>query len=233
MIQTKFIGSRTGLVLLFASLLFFAAGCAPTQAGKPGTALYTGKPYDGPLYRIAVVAASAPSKFSELESVAYSAAVDALMSHPYFASRFDFVDRENLEQLLGEMSLGASGVIDPLTVPAVGKMVGAQYILLVELVSADLRPLRLSGIHLGNISLGGDSLEIEVTMKLSMLHVESGRLVATVYSRYREMAPTGLSVGDLRIGSTVSERAIAPLIERAATDLVDKLAKVVDLRMGL
>lgn len=208
-------------------LLVMLAACAPTHTANEK--LYTGRPYNGEIHK-AMIIASTPMQLQNMRNLVYDSTLYALMTHPFYSSRYIFVDREHLDQVLTEMNLAASGIIDPTTAPTIGSMVGAQYMFIIKLVSAEFKPVNLSGVHIGNISVGGNAVAMNVAMQLSLLEAESSRLLATTYGRYSKMAPVGLSVASLNVGSSVSEDALSPLINHAVKDLVNKLAKQIDIR---
>lgn len=134
---------------------------------------------------------------------------------------FEILERENVDRLVQEHELAASGLIDTSTAPAFGKMLGAEYILISNITGLSSR--RKSSSIAG---MGGNNYVITARLAARIVEVETGRIVlaATSSASSSEKVPKTRSNGVVRIGTdSVAQWLVDDALEKAADILVDKL----------
>ena len=124
---------------------------------------------------------------------------------------FELLSRTDVDKVVQEHELTATGLVDDSTAPAFGKMLGAEYLLITDITS------------LSNTKKGGKNNYI-VTAKMSarIVEVETGRMVlAATGSATSKVKVTGSLV---RVGTNSFNSELADdALEKAANDLVKNL----------
>ncbi|WP_255418289.1 MULTISPECIES: CsgG/HfaB family protein [unclassified Meiothermus] len=139
----------------------------------------------------------------------------AVFNHPYISKRFDLLERSRIEPVLREQNFVISQGIDPRNAPELGKLLGARYILLGELVSFDAKENR-SQVLLANVS----TLSLHVRVALTLVETESGRVLARVSADRTETVLTQTGVG---VSWTLQLSTPVTLPEKAVTDALNKI----------
>ncbi len=108
---------------------------------------------------------------------------------------FTIVERSLLESVLAEQDLAASGRMAPGTAAQMGKLTGAQYLILGTVTSYEESVQGTGGgISFGPISIGGDSEDAYIAVDLRVVDSTTGELV---HSRTVEASSSG---GGLSLG---------------------------------
>lgn len=136
----------------FFSLLIFTLIFSITQNSYAGI-------YDYP--RVAILPFHLKANVSEILSLTQEDIVNECVNTELVKSnRFDIVDRVYLSEVLNEQSFQMTGAIDPNTAVKIGKLVGAQYIVVGSITSLNSR---------------GKSVTASIFSR--MIDVETGRVV--------------------------------------------------------
>ena len=147
-------------------------------------------------------------------TIANEIAYDELVNSGYF----DVVERERLDAVCDELSLGMSGIVDPATAVQAGKLLGAQYILCGSLNGLSTR--RNSGEIIG---IGNKNAQVYAHISMRVIEVETGRVVLA--SRGDGRATNTLTHAPLRIIHVGTEgfdqEQVYDAIEKAAVDAVN------------
>ncbi len=116
---------------------------------------------------------------------------------------FTVVERSNLEAVMAEQDLGASGRVNPDTAAQVGQLVGAEYIVLGTVTDYSEETARtgggvnLRGVNIGgrstNIGVGGSRTQAYVAVDLRLVNATTGAIehVRTIEGRTSD---TGVSL---------------------------------------
>lgn len=212
-------------VLLAATLTLALAACAPSTTIDP-QAPYRGPTYTGPISGVAVVMSTPGSRYRDLANSAYTYAVSAVARHPFARPRYDMIERSEIDRILEEQGISQSGFVDRSTAPQLGQLLGAQYILIVDLVSADVRNTGVRGIDLGGVRLGGGVATVEVTIASRMIDVTTGRVLGTGMGTVSGTTMTGLSIDNTAIGSPASVEIAVDLFPEAVMRSLNDLFRL-------
>lgn len=113
---------------------------------------------------------------------------------------FRVVERSNLEAVLREQDLGASGRVRPDSAAQIGQLTGAEYIVLGTVTSYDEKTQSTGGgVSFKGIRLGGERTEAYLAVDLRVVDAETGELahVRTIEGR---TSGGGVNVGVYRGG---------------------------------
>jgi len=145
---------------------------------------------------------------------------------------FTVVERNNLESVMREQDLGASGRVRPDTAAQIGQLTGAEYIVLgtVTAYSEDTKRsgggLNIGGISIGgrsaSIGIGGSKSEAYVAVDLRVVNANTGEIehVRTVEGRTTD---TGVSLRARRgwVGGNLSQEERTPTGEAIRAALIE------------
>lgn len=129
------------------------------------------------------------------------------------SGQFDFFERERLDAILREQGLQSSGMVDPSTAVALGKLSGIDYILTGEIVDFGREVRSFSGYGVRT-----DTVFYRLEAVVRVLETESGRIVFTKTERAEEKQNQGAGVVvsdttiDSRLGRQVAENLAMALL---------------------
>ena len=114
-----------------------------------------------------------------------------LMEQFLDSGRFKIVEREKMKEILAEHSLNASGLVDPLTAVAVGKLAGAQYLVAGSITGLSTKKSGFTGSGAvarsdsetsRNTSIGGgfNKYTVIANITLRIIDLEDGTVVMAV-----------------------------------------------------
>jgi curli biogenesis system outer membrane secretion channel CsgG len=121
---------------------------------------------------------------------------DMLASELVSTKAFQVLERKELDAVLGEQDLGASGRVDQKTAARIGKIKGAKY-LVASTVSAfeESTSGTGGGIGIGGISIGGKKERAYMSVDLKVIDTETGEIVdARTVEATSESGGLGLGV---------------------------------------
>ena len=127
---------------------------------------------------------------------------------------FNVIERERLDALIDEMSLGMSGIIDANSAAQIGKLLGAQYIVIGSVTGLSTKTK--------TNSFAGNSYQVIAHVYVRMVEVETGRVVlggrgVGKSEKERRRAPSRT----LHIGTAeVDDEDVHEALEKAADDAV-------------
>ncbi|MEM6429962.1 MAG: CsgG/HfaB family protein [Deinococcota bacterium] len=159
----------------------------------------------------------------------YSSTLVQLRRHPFFRPRFILVERNQLDSILEEQSLGASGVVNLSTAPQIGNILGAQKFIYVELLEADANRTgaSLGGTPIGTLSATGYRTTVSVSMRL--VDTQTGQLDALGVASDEAFVPESVVLNRMRAGVSEVDSAIMALLESAIFKAANDLAIDYDL----
>lgn len=188
-------------VIFAASTICFAA---PSGAMRLGIL---------PVFKAAVVSADLTLDDTEIAtSVIYAGMTNC--------EDFEILSRTDVDKLVQEHELTATGLIDVSTAPTFGKMLGAEYLMITNITGLSSRKKTASVVGTGT-----KDYIVTARMAARVVEVESGRVVlaatSSATSGNKMFKVTG---GLIRIGTDSVDQGLADeALEKAAEALVDKL----------
>lgn len=207
--------------LSFSMLAIALVACAPGATVESETPFHAR--WNGPIESVALVLSPTVREFQQLASSAYNLTSLEFMRHPYARERFDMIERAALDRVLDEIGLGQSGLVDSRTAPQLGQLLGARYVITVDLVNVRVRPGGLRGIPLGDVVVGGGWADLDVMIAVRMIDVETGRVRASGSGRVNETIMTGFSVEGLGFDSPATRELVLDLVPEAAVRALNDL----------
>lgn len=150
---------------------------------------------------------------------------------------FKVVERTQIESVLAEQNMAASGRITPGTGAQIGKLTGAQYLIAGTVTSFEENTASTGGgISYGGISLGGNKSEAYLAVDLRVINATTGEIdfVRTIEGRSKG---GGISIGVFRggFGGALSNQKNTPVgkaIRAALVEITDYLSCVMVERGG-
>lgn len=175
------------VVAIVVAALPLLQSCAPTTRLSEQCAQYT-----GPIETLAVVPELGWVD-SSLEALIQNEARYQLSIHPCTHSRFDVVERSGLPALLREHNLHRNSYLAS-DAPRIGRLVGAQYLLFVQIVSADVEYFDSGTQEVFNrqVRIAGYIAVVGVSMRL--VDAESGVVVSSANSVRSAVLPSSITV---------------------------------------
>lgn len=163
-----------------------------------------------PVFKAASVSANLSLEDTE---IATSAIYAGLSNCP----DFELLSRTDVDKMVQEHELTATGLVDDSTAPAFGKMLGAEYLLITNITG--LSNTKKSGSVIGK---GNNNYIVTARMAARIVEVETGRMVlAATSSATSKVKVTGSLV---RVGTNSFSAELADeALEKAANDLVKNL----------
>jgi len=149
------------------------------------------------------------------------------------AGGYTVVDRTHLQSVLQEHSLSASGNVEPSTQAQIGRLTGANYLIVGRIVQFERTGHQggnLGGFMGNNLGLGGVGVSKTVLrVSVKVLEVNTGRIVEAIDDD-KSTSTTSFSVGDFAPGvggsysnSEFESSAMGKLVSGVADDLVQKM----------
>ncbi len=197
----KFLSAMIMLIICAASTVSFAA---PSGAMRLGIL---------PVFKAATVSADLTLDDTEIATgVIYAGMTNC--------ADFEILSRTDVDKVVQEHELAATGLIDTSTAPTFGRMLGAEYLLITNVTGLSSRKKTASVVGTG-------SKDYIVTARMAgrIVEVESGRVVlaatSSATSGNKMFKVTG---GLIKIGTDEVDQGLADeALEKAAEALVDKL----------
>ncbi len=211
----------SGFLGIGLAISVFIVGCAPTQTSPAPDIQKAQQPqYDGPIQNVAVLNVTdqyrIPREFLEI----FEGLVEqGFFKNAYLRSRFNLIERSRLSAVIREQGLALSGIVNSEEQVKLGKLLGAQYILLASL--SGLRSQDAGGLSLPGIAVSGKN--IWATVNLSLVDVESGKVVAKVLKEKNKMVPSAMGLSGAYVGLGVSENVLRDTLKEVVDEALDEL----------
>ena len=227
-------------LLLSVLALVLVAACAPAATGEGADVRpYRRPPLDPALRyvvavydieteptRVDVSLLPARERDARLFTDLGSGIGDIVTRELFELGRFDLVERRNLAAAIAEQDLGRTGRFDPTTVAGVGRLVGAELILVGAVTELSID--RSSAVVPGFLG-GAVVTTVQVGVELRFVEVATGRILGIGNGVGRgvdaEVTVDGLqqALRLLRVG-TVRQSIVASALRNAIRDAVEQAA---------
>jgi len=133
---------------------------------------------------------------------------------------FRVVERQRLMAMLEEMKLGMTGLLDPKKTKEVGRMLGVDAILFVNLASVRYN----SDVNTAFIAKS-ETEKIDVTLDARLVTVETGEILATAKSSSRYRKTVGTAFGFIRSGEKADRKTVVQdSLESSLMELANEIA---------
>jgi curli biogenesis system outer membrane secretion channel CsgG len=210
-------------VAIWAALV---ACAAPPVLGQRNKAMPVDLP---PGARVAVVAMNS-SGGSQVDTV-----VGDMLTSAFRSMGLRVLERQELDAILREHSLGRSADVDPATVVTPGKIVGAEYLVGAKATEFGIRDTRHGGLF-GLGPFGGVQIRTStarVVLDARILDVRTGEVLATATGEGKIVNYGGTLLGGSWVGGSISLGGVdvnskewsESLLGRAARKAVDDVIK--------
>lgn len=148
---------------------------------------------------------------------------DKLISELYGIKRYRIIERFRMDEVLKELSLGQSGIVDPSRAISIGKQLGAEMILLGSLTDIKINEARQT---IGIASI--DTLEISVDLDARVISVEKGEVEAIAKATGKEINERRVALGASMGERSEEETAINTAIDRAVKEIAYRLSEEIE-----
>lgn len=188
--------------------------------------------YDYPTVAILPFKNKAPVNWERFSSYA-GVAKEALEEELIDADIFDLSERENLQDITDEQSLGMTGLTEAGTSPEVGHLQGVQYLILGSVVGLSTKET-LGGIYAKGIGGANEQHTVYARVAIRIVDAQTGKVV--LYARGDgESTSTGTLVGGAmgvvvlgtnRVSAIQAQNAVTKAIQDAVHGSHGILAKL-------
>ena len=155
------------------------------------------------------------------------AAADELVTQLFRSGSFSVIERSQLEAVLAEQDLGASGAVDSSTAARIGELLGVQLILTGSITQFSVE--RTSG---GIRSLGASVSRAESIVDVRLVNTTTGAIMLAESGEGRKtfggLAFRGSGV-EREFDAGTAQEALRPAIEEVAEKIADQADRFADL----
>ena len=103
---------------------------------------------------------------------------DMLIAELASTNAFSVLERKELDNVIGELKLGESGLVDPATKSALGKLKGAKYLIAGTVSSFEENTSGSdAGVSFMGFNVGGKKVSAYLAVDVKLIDVETGEIV--------------------------------------------------------
>ena len=157
-----------------------------------------------------------------------AAAADELVTQLFRDGSFSLIERAQLDALLAEQNLGASGRVDSATAARIGQLLGVQLILTGSITQFSIE--RTSG---GFRGIGGSVSRAESVLDVRMVNTTTGEIMLAESGEGRKNFGGGFFRGanlERDFDAGVAQEALRPAIEQVAEKIVSQADRFASLK---
>ena len=151
-------------------------------------------------------------------------------------SRYRLVERSLLEKVTGEQDLGAGGRVDPATASKIGKLIGADYLVMGKVTTFTVEQKKMGGLfNLGGLTgIGTASSKAHVAVDLRIVDATTGEILGSYPGKADEskgsLTIAGVSgIGAVAFGSSdFNNTILGKACRNAIGQWCDNLSKAQD-----
>ena len=156
------------------------------------------------------------------------AAADELVTQLFGTGSFSIIERAQLEALLAEQDLGASGAVDSSTAAKIGQLLGVQLILTGSITQFSIE--RTSG---GFRSLGASVSRAESMLDVRLVNTTTGEIMLAESGEGRKTFGGGFFRGagiEREFDAGIAQEALRPAIEQVTEKIAAQAARFASLK---
>lgn len=138
---------------------------------------------------------------------------DMLTGELSSTKKFRLVERREVEQVVNELKFGESGLVDPSTKSKLGRIKGAQYLVMANVTSFEGGTEKKGGgLNFMGIGIGGSSSKAYIAVDLKIVDVETSEVIDTrTIEATSESTSHGLSGSFMGIGGNTHKEEKTPV----------------------
>ena len=150
------------------------------------------------------------------------AAADELVTQLFKTGKFSLVEREQLDAILGEQDLGASGRVNSSQAAEIGKILGVQVIITGSITkfSIDRKGGRIGGF-------GASYSEAETTLNIRMINTNTAEIIFAEEGEGKTRLGS-ISTSDVSFAQNFDAGLAQEALEPAVEDIAEKIAAQAD-----
>jgi curli biogenesis system outer membrane secretion channel CsgG len=144
------------------------------------------------------------------------------------SGKYKVLERQQIEDVLGEQDLGASGRVDPATAAKIGKVLGAQFLLYGTVDEFEYSKAgEGGGVRIGGIRLRGGEAKAHIGMDVRVVNAVTGEIVFSTRST-ADASRSGFKVGysGSDFGADMGTFQKTPLGEATRKAIEEAVAKI-------
>lgn len=138
---------------------------------------------------------------------------DMLTSELSSTKKFKLLERKEIEKVISELRFGESGLVDPSTKSRLGKIKGAQYLVMATVSSFEENTSKKGGgISFMGFGVGASAAKAYIAVDLKVVDVETSEVIETrTIEATSESTSHALSGGFMGIGGNVEKEQKTPV----------------------
>jgi curli biogenesis system outer membrane secretion channel CsgG len=196
----------------FGRVMTVMAMAAACLSAAPGTALAQAK------VRVAVMGFANNSQWSYWGDNLGWAAADELTTQLVQSGKYTVIERAQLDAILQEQNLGASGAVTAATAAKVGKLLGAQLIL-----TGSITQFSIQRTSVGFRGVGGSYSNAESKMDVRLVNTETGEVLVVAVGQGNKRMGGGYFQGvaaERTFDQGAAQEALRPAVEQVVQKLI-------------
>lgn len=150
------------------------------------------------------------------------AASDEFTTQLVKTGQFSVVERQQISAILAEQGLGASGAVDPATAAKVGKLLGAQLVLVGSITQFSLKK---TGAGIGGLRVRAAVAQAESKLDARLVSTNTGEILVVAEGEGKKTFG-GAMYKDIDLERNydegVTQEALRPAIEKAVKTILDQ-----------
>lgn len=197
--------------------LFLAAAAGPVAAQAPAAKV-----------RVAVLNFENNSSWHWWGDNLGRAAADELVTHLVNSGQFTVIERAQLDAVLAEQRLGASGAVTAATAANIGKILGVQLIL-----TGSITQFSIERISAGFRGIGGSYSNAESKIDVRLINTETTEIMAVAEGTGNKRMGGGFFRGanaERTFDAGAAAEALRPAVEQAVVKVVEQGSKLAGMQ---
>jgi curli biogenesis system outer membrane secretion channel CsgG len=154
------------------------------------------------------------------------AAADELTTQFVKAGEFSVIERRQIQAILAEQGLGMSGAVDPATAAKVGKLLGAQLVVVGSITQFSIKQ---TGGAIGRLGVSASVAQAESRLDARIINVNTGEILAVAEGDGKKTFG-GAQYKDVNLernyDAGVAQEALRPAIEKTVKAFIAEKAKL-------
>lgn len=156
-----------------------------------------------------------------------AAAADELATQLVQSGKYTVLERRELENILREQNLGASGAVTPATAAKVGKLLGVQLML-----TGSITAFSIKRTTIGLRGIGGSYSNAESKVDARLVNVETGEVMVVATGQGNKRMGGGYFKGvsaEQTFDQGAAQEALRPAVEQVVAKLVEQSGSLTSL----
>ena len=157
-----------------------------------------------------------------------SAAADELATQLVKSGRFSVIERRELESIIAEQDLGASGRVNASTAAGIGQLLGAQLV-----VTGSITQFSVNTKSGGFADIGGSFTEAESILDVRVVNTVTGEIMVVSEGKGKKRLG-GLRINDVNFqqdyDAGLAQEALRPAVEQAVEGVIKESGQFAGLK---